>query len=138
MDKKIIKWMKWVDPMNRAEDEEENEFVEENIYEQETEYDKAQEIKFSKQIVLTTIFGAVPLHSNNKIEKFFNFYVGHTNFKITQQIKTVIDDWDGIETLDIFSPYRFRVSIGLAFDTKEVLKGLTEALTLPPKIIPIS
>lgn len=58
----------------------------------------------------------------------FNFWVAHTNFRITPRMINSIEDIDGVETLDSFTPYRFRVGVAQAFNDKEVRKSIEEFL----------
>jgi len=54
----------------------------------------------------------------------FNFWVGHTNFIITNSIAKILDTTVGIEALDLFSPYRFRIAIGKAFNEESIKKNI--------------
>lgn len=108
-----IKWQRWLDNLEDipAIDEE-----------------TGEEIIIPNRPQVITIAGIVPVD--------FNFWVGHTNFKLTQHICETINDFDGIEMLDIFSPYRFRIAIGLAFDESLVKLGLQEALGVKKTPVP--
>lgn len=55
----------------------------------------------------------------------YDCWLGHTNFDITKDIKTILDKIDGIEVLKICSRYRFFIGIGKMFDFKTV-RGLIE------------
>lgn len=54
------------------------------------------------------------------LEKEFNLWTVHTNFYIDDAISQCIELTEGIETLDIISPYRARVGIGKLFDAENV------------------
>ncbi len=75
--------------------------------------------------------GIIPLHEHNLPSKLFNFWMGHTNFKLDDvhidQIKSV----NGIESLDVFTRHRFRASFGLAFDDAEVRKTVSDLFVAP-------
>jgi hypothetical protein len=66
----------------------------------------------------------------------FDCWVGHTNFNLTEEIKTALNIVDGVEVLKICSRYRFFVGIGKMFDFSEVRKNIEKELTLneEPKI----
>lgn len=52
--------------------------------------------------------------------KTYNFWTGHTNFKISRRITLIINSVLGVESLEIVSPYRFHISIGNRFVPNEV------------------
>jgi hypothetical protein len=54
--------------------------------------------------------------------------MGHTNFDISKKIAQIIERTDGVETLDIFTRYRFRVSIGKAFDDSETMRNINKTI----------
>lgn len=69
---------------------------------------------------MATSLGVLPLMEQFRPEKVYNFWTGHTNFNISQGVCKVIEDTDGVEILDVFTRYRFRVSIGHCFEGTEV------------------
>jgi hypothetical protein len=83
---KRIMWSKWEDPFPAGED-------------------------------LVSIFsgfgGPVPMHEASQP---YNFHLAETNFGITRKLAQAISDVEGVESFDVFSPYRFRVAIGRAFN----------------------
>ena len=74
--------------------------------------------------VMATPMGIIPVNENTASGKIFNFWVGHTNFNITKHLAGVIENIDGVETLDIFTRYRFRVGIGKAFIDSDVMRDI--------------
>ena len=58
----------------------------------------------------------------------FECWMGHTNFDITETIKTTLDKTEGIELLKICSRYRFFIGIGKMFEFKNVRKLIEERL----------
>jgi len=132
----IIIWQKWQDPFGEKDDnidlddEYTNFFDSENeSYESEGEEDREKEyvkdITQNKQIkVIATPMGIVPINDNTASGKIFNFWVGHTNFNLTKNITKIIEEIRGIETLDIFTRYRFRIAIGKAFNESTVKQDL--------------
>jgi hypothetical protein len=77
--------------------------------------------------------GIVPLHESNIPSKLYNFWMGHTNFRISRRIANIIKRVDGVEGLDVFSPYRFRLAIGRHFEQKTVMKAIDESVKDRPK-----
>lgn len=63
----------------------------------------------------------------------FNFWIGHTNFKITQRDLSILDGMiDGVESLAIISPYRFIVSVGKMFNEDKIKKIINKHLCQVP------
>ena len=54
----------------------------------------------------------------------FDCWIGHTNFDITKEIKSILNKTEGVELLKVLSRYRFFVGIGKMFDFKEVCKKI--------------
>ena len=54
----------------------------------------------------------------------FDCWIGHTNFDITKEIKSMLNKTEGVELLKVLSRYRFFVGIGKMFDFKEVRKNI--------------
>jgi hypothetical protein len=137
--KNTIIWQKWQDPFGEKDDsidldEEYSNFFdeesgEEGIIDFEEQKSKLNEILNNKQIkVIATPMGIVPINENTASGKIFNFWVGHTNFNITKNIASLIEEADGVETLDIFTRYRFRISVGKAFNDSSVMKSIQESI----------
>lgn len=78
-----------------------------------------------------TPFGVVPLHEDNLPSKLFNFWMGHVNFPLTHELVDRLQAVEGVETLDVLTPYRFRVAIGKAFATDVVKKAMKRSLCGP-------
>lgn len=127
--KNIIVWEKWRDPFGFEDEdisEEDHSFSDED----ESEYDDAALKKTTKikTNIISTPFGMIPITETTDSCKIFNFWAGHTNFPITNQISEVIENCDGVETLNVFTKYRFRISVGKAFNDSEVLRQINESV----------
>jgi hypothetical protein len=135
----MIVWQKWVDPFgknpddiewpgykdhevsdNFDKDEEDNDDTLEEVI------DKIQSSKSNPIQVIATPMGIIPYNEHTACSKIFNFWVGHTNFNITAKIAKIIEDSDGVETLDIFTRYRFRISVGKLFEDSLVMKKIND------------
>lgn len=134
---KTIIWQKWRDPFGEQDEdididyndglgdffneEDNDENIEENII------DKKR--FFAKQIkVISTPMGVIPVNENTASGKIFNFWVGHTNFNLTKGVCTVIENTDGVETLDVFTRYRFRIGVGKAFKDSDVMQDIQDSV----------
>jgi len=92
------------------------------------EHQRQQHEQMKKVPLVATPMGMIPMTEHTRAGKLFNFWTAHTNFPITEEVKQIIDNTAGVETLDIFTRYRWRISIGKAFDSLEVKKELMVAL----------
>lgn len=61
---------------------------------------------------IVTNLGIFPINENVQP---LSFFIGHTNFKITNSIRQLIKQTEGIEFLLILTPYRFKIAIGKAW-----------------------
>lgn len=134
----LIIWQKWVDPFG------EDEFPEmpsELSSEAEPEFyhDEADELPealpgknpiintIKKNIkVIATPMGIIPVTDNTASGKIFNFWMGHSNFNITKKVVSLIEETDGVETLDVFTRYRFRIGVGKAFNDSDVMRSIND------------
>lgn len=134
--KKIIMWEKWRDPFGEKDDdididnEPYNNFYTDDDDEEDNEFeDTIKNNLGQKQIkVIATPMGIIPVNENTASGKIFNFWTGHTNFDITKKIADTIEQIQGVESLDIFTRYRFRIGIGKAFYDSEVKKDIQDTI----------
>ena len=125
-----VYWEKWIDAF-----EEEDESFSEAISEAEEELTNEEllenehlfhEVSHVRSIV--TPFGILPLTEQTMASKHFKFWVGHANFKLTEDFYKVIGQHPGIETLDILTPYRFRIAVGKMFTDRDVMNGVRDEM----------
>lgn len=127
-DIKII-WQKWVDPF--GEDSQETKWTD---YEADDDtpsevMDYIDEQQKNKPIkVIASPLGIIPYNEHTASSKIFNFWVGHTNFSITKPIAKILESADGVETLDIFTRYRFRIAIGKCFQDSAVMQNISQQI----------
>jgi hypothetical protein len=125
----LIVWEKWLDPLGL---EQEDAYVskfdddDEDLLEQK---DELEEFDHKESIpkhirVLSTPMGLIPIDHSMSIGKVFNFWVGYTNFNITSNICYLIETTEGVESLDIFTRYRFRIGVGKLFEDGEVMRNI--------------
>jgi hypothetical protein len=126
-----IIWQKWVDPFGRDDIEEKEEF--DNYLDDNNELDDEEEqtknflankmMKYGVRVIATPL-GIIPVNDNTSSGKIFNFWMGHTNFDITKKVAETIEKTDGVESLDVYTRYRFRISVGKAFDDGRVMRNI--------------
>lgn len=137
----VIIWQKWVDPFGEKEDDlsiDDNDDELNNFYD--TDQDDLEEdingnnslnslISQPKPIkVIATPMGIIPVNENTASGKIFNFWIGHTNFNITAEISKIIESCHGVECLNVFTRYRFRIAIGKAFTDSIVMKEIQDTI----------
>lgn len=132
----IIVWEKWYSPFGEDDEEQEELISEEDLgqlLEEESDYQSEAEERslsiskqLSKQKFMITPIGIMPITDNTESTKIFNFWTGHTNFNISNNIASIIESCDGVETLDIFTRYRFRIAIGKIFKESDVMYSINE------------
>lgn len=81
------------------------------------------------------IMGSMPTSSfTDPAEKFdiilreYNLHNLHTNFYISDKIFSILDNTDGVEILELLTPYRARIVFGKAFDEMLVQKNIQKAM----------
>ena len=117
-----VYWEKWIDAYEEQAAVLEQMVVEEDeeeFYEEEEEMEKLPSLSYIKTIM--TPFGIMPLTEHSLASSHFKFWVGHANFKLTEKVYQVVGNTEGVESLDILTPYRFRIAIGKMFVDRNVM-----------------
>ena len=130
-----VYWEKWVDAY-QSEIDEIDQALEEFEDLQGLEYDIDPETMekleaMSNMPAIKTImtpFGMMPLTEQSLASNHFKFWVGHTNFKLLNAHRKTIGSVAGIETMDILTPYRFRIAVAKLFVDREVMSQVRKAL----------
>lgn len=121
-----IVWEKWKDPFGFDDEELSTLHEEKDDYHNDEDEDFTEKAhKTQKEVkcrFILTPFGMIPYTENTASSSIFNFWTGHTNFALTDDIVDVIENTDGVETLDVFTKYRFRIAIGKAFKDSSVMR----------------
>ncbi len=136
---KMISWSKWRDPLGRNQHE--FEYVPEKDVEN---YDNNQDALYDDEDddddnpenptpVVITPLGILPLKPFNDPTKVFNFWLGETNFDINMDVAAILDTTPGVEILDIFTRYKFRIAIGNNFSFQYVRQLIEQALDASPQ-----
>lgn len=69
--------------------------------------------------------GIIPVFDHHYLANTFNLWIGHTNFDITPGVLDTIEGVCGVEVLEVYTRYRFRVGFGKAFRAAEVISEIT-------------
>lgn len=86
--------------------------------------DVSRPINKSTKVIMTPL-GLIPYNEHTASGKIFNFWTGHTNFNLSAPIVGIIQLADGVEALDVFTRYRFRIAIGQLFEPAIVMSTIT-------------
>ena len=142
----IILWQKWTNPYESPNEEgsllenlpekdlEDNswdsyqDLAQENNEEYEQEEESTEMLYRKNTKAIITPMGIIPMDETTACTKIFKFWIGHTNFNISEKIHNLIENVEGVEILDIFTRYRFRIAIGQAFKDREVMQDIQEKI----------
>jgi hypothetical protein len=130
-----VYWEKWVD-VYQSEIDEIDQALEEFEDLQGLEYDIDPETMEKLEAMsnipsiktIMTPFGMMPLTEQSLASSHFKFWVGHTNFKLLNAHRKTIGSVAGIETMDILTPYRFRIAVAKLFVDREVMSKVRKSL----------
>ena len=125
-----IIWEKWIDPFGEDIEETQWNDYDEDGDQLETLLDQQQLFKnTSRPIrVISSPMGLIPYNEYTSSSKIFNFWVGHTDFNLSKKVVSLIEDCCGVEILDIFTRYRFRIAIGKCFNDNLVMNNIKEVI----------
>ena len=131
IEKKIV-WEKWKDPYDETDEWFPKESKEPEEAPEDKSFDDEEELVFEQPMqLLMTNMGMIPFGGMNNtppIGKIFNFWTGHTSFSISSQIASQMELVEGVEVLDIYTRYRFRVGIGKLFKDREVMNAIQQVI----------
>lgn len=127
-----VYWERWVDAFDVSDsdipDPDPSQHKDEEQFEEnEWELAEASQLDVPMELPIRSImtpFGMLPITDNSMASKQFKFWTGHANFKITSDFYAVIERIDGVETLDILTPYRFRIGVGKLFIDRTVMNDV--------------
>lgn len=138
INKPLIIWEKWIDPFGKDIDESKWTDYNNDLryfdnptsedHEEDEEQDLSIKLPSNPVKVIATPLGLIPYNEHTASSKIFNFWLGHTNFNISDTIKTTIEEINGVEILDIFTRYRFRIAIGKCFDDTDVKTNINNTI----------
>lgn len=114
---KKIKWERWPDPFDPVIRSHEK-----------TDFTDSYEEKVDIGPCLVGPKGIIPVREGNKPSNLYNFWMGHCNFDLTENLVHQLAMVEGVESFECFSRYRFRMAIGKAFESREVRKRIYRLL----------
>lgn len=134
-----VYWEPWIDAYDNEEVSNAQKMFEEEIkdideIDGEEELLEEQELyeefaMFQKPVkTIITPYGVLPLTETSLASSHFKFWVGHSNFKLMESFYSVIEDCNGVESLDILTPYRFRIAVGKMFLDRDVMHQVRSTL----------
>lgn len=125
-----IAWEKWIDPFGENLDEAKWNHYDNEYLDQDSEFfDDHVKKHVDKPVrVIASPLGLIPYNEYTASSKIFNFWIGHTNFNISKNVSSIIENCNGVELLDIFTRYRFRIAIGKCFNDKNVMKDISDQI----------
>lgn len=127
-----VYWEPWVDAYSDESIENAKEAFEKELEEvaEDVDFEEMEDLPFFEKPIKTIItpFGVLPLTENSLASSHFKFWVGHSNFKLLDNYYPIIEACRGVETVDILTPYRFRIGVGKLFRDREVMYAVRKAL----------
>jgi len=135
-----IYWEPWVDAYNNEEVNAAKNFLEENVSELSELEEELLDEDISKEDIenlamysqpiqtIITPFGVLPLTETSLASNHFKFWVGHSNFKLMEDYYPLIESCGGVESVDILTPYRFRIAIAKLFQDRDVMHDVRKTL----------
>jgi hypothetical protein len=130
-----VYWEKWIDAFEQEDNELDEEIQEmhELLKNEDLIEDMDEDLDLVKHSVshirsIVTPFGVLPLTEQTRASNYFKLWVGHSNFKLTEDFYKIIGQQPGIEALDILTPYRFRIAVGKMFVDRDVMKEVRDTM----------
>ena len=128
-----VYWEKWIDAYEQELEEEQQlleQLTEEELAELNISFEDLGEPYNNVSHVrsIMTPFGIMPLTEQSLASNHFKLWVGHSNFKILKSHVKIIGAVAGVVTVDILTPYRFRMSVAKLFVDRDVMSSVREAL----------
>ena len=130
-----VYWEKWVDVYQEEIDEIDQALSEfEDLQDLEYDIDPEMMEKLESMANMPSIktimtpFGMMPLTEQSLASNHFKFWVSHTNFKLLKKHSKIIGSVEGIESVDILTPYRFRISVAKLFVDRDAMAKVRKVL----------
>jgi hypothetical protein len=135
---KKITWEAWIDPYNSNSDKFDNKkvfntFNPQNIDKLDLDEDEEPVFGLSPQPTIATPYGLLSITEDTIASSRFDFWLLHTNFDITEDFVSLLNQISGIETIEVFTRYRMRIGFPKTpffnvTDTKVKIEKLVETL----------
>lgn len=130
---RTVEFVEWKDPF-------ENEHNNPSMYtsDDDDDSDKWKNYKNNRKIVrtdkssgpiLVSRFGIIPLTEDGIPSRSHNLWMMHTNFDINPEVESIVCKIPGVESFDVFTRYRARISFGKLFSENDVKDEIERILT---------
>jgi len=116
--KKKIHWSSW--HYNWIEDEHMFKSAEKNEVDKDTYTDSYDENLGEIGTLVATPFGMFKIDDGMNPFRQFKFWMGNTNFDITEEIGEIIEGTPGVEVLHFLTRYKFLIAVGELFRPADV------------------
>jgi hypothetical protein len=128
-----VYWEKWMDAFEATEEESPSPTLEEEegYLDVDPELDRGYDEEVEQFVPVKgvmTPYGMLPLTDDTLASRKFKFWVGHANFRLTEDYYSIIGPTEGVETLDILTPYRFRIGVGKMFVDRTVMSSVRDKM----------
>lgn len=120
---KILKWEKFINPLTA--DAREVEWPDDD---DDTDMIDQKKMARNSIAMISSPMGLIPLTEYSSPERVFNFWIAHTNFNVSAKVRDMVEKVPGVEILDIFSRYRFRIGVGKLWEAGTVMSHITKKL----------
>lgn len=120
-----ISWEYWENPFGGGK-----EWTEEGVprkKKKKREYEDFDESVPVRPVVMTDA-GMMPLAVYGDMTEVFDFWIGNTDFNLSRPVCKKIREVEGVETLDILTRYRFRISFGKMFKSADVKLNINKVI----------
>lgn len=74
--------------------------------------------------------GIIPVHEHGIPSRLYKFWMGHTRCDLTRGLAERIAETEGVESLDVFTRYRFRLGVGFAFRSDHTLERVADVIAV--------
>ena len=131
--KKDVKFEQWQSPFYPTDDETDFKPTPEpspayslSDEDEEEMLNDEQEAKMARKPIpfINSTIGIIPLNEHTDITQQCALWVGHCNFDVSKPVLLAIEKIAGVEILDVFTRYRFRVGCGKMFNPSKVLREI--------------
>ena len=90
--------------------------------------DRDPELQARTEPFIVTADGIWPVKEYGPNGEIYSLWMVYTNFRITKTVVDIIDSIDGVETLEVFSSYRARVSFGKLFQPRNIMADISKQI----------
>jgi hypothetical protein len=119
-----ILWRRWKDPISETLDQDGEDDLEDMGPSMTM---KRWTQRLGPMLVNEQTGDVIPVNESIRPSNAYNFWMGYTNFELLEghvrDIKAIV----GVESFDLYTPLRFRIAVGRAFEEHQVLEQINQA-----------